>query len=134
MDSHTDIQTSVFIARLLGPVFLTAGFALLLDGKRFREILREFIDSPALLYFAGFLGLLGGLALVLTHNVWLISWRLLITVMGWVTLVRALATMFRPQWIVAAGRVYLEHPAYISGAAVLSWVLGFILSYFGYFA
>jgi len=128
------MPASIFIAELLGPVFIVGGIALLFKEKMFREILQEFIRSQALLYLAGFFGLLGGLALVLTHNVWVRDWRLIITLIGWLTIVRALVTIFRPQEIVAIGSKILEHRGYFFGAAVINLSIGLALSYFGYLA
>jgi hypothetical protein len=61
----------------------------------FRSILQDLMRSQALLYLAGFLGLLAGLALVLTHNVWVLDWQLIITLIGWVAIVRAVVIIFR---------------------------------------
>lgn len=128
------MTSSIFIAKLLGPLFIVAGIAFLLKAQMFREILQEFIRSPALLYLAGFFGLLGGLALVLTHNIWVLDWRLIVTLIGWVTIVRAVVTIFQPRWIVAAGSKLLDHRGYFSGAAVTNLIIGLVLSYFGYLA
>jgi uncharacterized membrane protein len=128
------MPTSIFIAKLLGPVFVIVGVALPLRAQAFRTILQEFIRSPSLLYFAGFFGLLGGLALVLTHNVWVLNWRLIITLIGWVTIVRAVVTILRPQIIVTIGSKLLRRRDIFFGAAALNVVIGLVLSYFGYFA
>jgi len=92
------MQTSIFIAQLLGPMFVVVGVALLAKPQMFRTILQEFIRSSTLLYLAGFIGLLGGMAMVLAHNVWVPNWRLIITLIGWITIVRAVITIFQPQW------------------------------------
>jgi hypothetical protein len=78
--------------------------------------------------------LLGGLALVLTHNVWALDWRLIITLIGWATIIRALVTIFQPQQIVAIGSKILERPRFFIGAAAVNLFIGLTLSYFGYFA
>ena len=44
---------------------------------------KEFLKSRALIYLAGVLTLIPGLALVLVHNVWAVDWRVLITLFGW---------------------------------------------------
>jgi uncharacterized membrane protein len=126
------MQASVFIAQLLGPMFVVAGVAFLVKPQMIRTILPEFLRSPTWLYLAGFLGLLVGMALVLTHRVWALDWRLIITVIGWLTLVRALITIFQPQWIVAAGDAMLAHRGIFVGAAVTELIIGLVLSYFGY--
>ena len=128
------MQTSIFIAKLLGPIFVLVGLAILLRPQMFRDLLQEFLKSPVLMYLAGFLGLLGGLALVLTHNIWALDWRLIITLLGWVSIVRATVTIFQPQQIVSVGSKLLEHRGIFFGAAVIDLVTGLVLSYFGYSA
>jgi uncharacterized membrane protein len=127
------MPASIFIAKLLGPIFVLVGAALLVKAQMFRGILQEFIRSQALLYLAGVLGLLGGLALVLTHNVWALDWRVIITLIGWIAIVRAVVTVFEPRLIVALGSKLLQHPGFFFGAAVVDLVIGIALSYFGYF-
>jgi len=128
------MDASIFIARLLGPMFVVVGIAILINRQRFQTILQEFIRSATWLYWAGFAGLLAGMTLVLTHNVWVLDWRVLITLIGWFTLVRALITIFQPQWIVAAGTAILGHFEVFLGAAVIDLIVGLVLSYFGYAA
>lgn len=128
------MQASIFIAQLLGPMFVVVGVALLFKPTMFRTMLPEFIKSPVWLYFAGFCGLLAGLALVLTHNVWTADWRLIITLIGWFTLIRALISIFQPQWIVEAGTAIMQNRGIFTGAAVLNLLIGMVLTYFGYTA
>jgi len=128
------MYTSFFIAKLLGPIFLLVGIALLTNPQTFRTLLQEFIESGVLMYLAGFLGLLGGLALVLTHNVWVLDWRLIITLIGWTSIVRAIVTIFLPQRIVSVGATLIENKSTFVVAAVVDLIIGGVLSYFGYLA
>lgn len=128
------MQTSLFLARLLGPMFALVGLALLLEPQRFCALLRAFIESPVLVYLAGFLGLLGGLALVLAHNLWSLDWRLLVTLVGWLALVRAVVAILRPQWIVSIGSRLLDRPAVFVAAGAIDLAIGLVLSYVGYAA
>ena len=43
----------------------------------------EFLRSRALIYLSGLLTMTAGLAIVLTHNVWVADWPVLITMLGW---------------------------------------------------
>jgi hypothetical protein len=126
------MQASMFLAQLLAPMFVVLGVALLVKRQMFEKILAEFIGSPTMLYLAGFFGLLGGMALVLTHNVWVLDWRLILTLLSWLTIVRALITIFKPQWIVTAGTAILAHRGFFVGAAVTNLIVGVVLGYFGY--
>jgi len=126
------MAASIFIARLLGPVLILIGLALLLRGEAFREILREFLASKALHYLAGVLGLLGGLALVLTHNVWTADWRVIITLIGWLAIVRAIVTIFWPDHLVALGNAMLRSRKAFPVSATIDILLGLVLCYYAY--
>ena len=47
------MQTSVFLARLIGPVMALVGISLLMNETAFRKMAMEFLRSPALIFFSG---------------------------------------------------------------------------------
>jgi len=129
------MQVSTFCAQLLGPMFIVLGIALLLKPGMFRDMLPQLIGSPLWLYFGGVLGLLVGLVLVLLHNVWVADWRIIITLFGWSSLIRALITIFKPQWVIAAGEAILRnYRGIFVVAGVADLLIGFVLTFFGYTA
>ena len=67
------MQTSLFLARLIGPTLLIIGISILLNREAFRTMAGEFIASRALIYVAGVLAFMPALALVLAHNIWVAS-------------------------------------------------------------
>jgi uncharacterized membrane protein len=71
---------------------------------------------------------------VLAHNVWVPNWRVLITLLGWLMLVRGAARiLFTDRVMEFAKTVVRNKRIYpISGAVV--GVLGLVLCYFGYLA
>src|SRR3974390_2389217 len=85
---QASVFASIFLARLLGPLLLLPGIGILLSPRVFRAMAQDVIGSVTLLYLFGLIDFAAGLAIVLTHNVWLLSWRVLITLIGWLLLVR----------------------------------------------
>jgi hypothetical protein len=77
------MQTSVFLARLIGPLFLAVGIGLITNAATYRKMAGEFLASTALVYLSGLLTMTAGLAIILNHNVWVADWRVLITILGW---------------------------------------------------
>ena len=75
------MQTSVFLARLIGPVMALVGISLLTNETAFRKMAMEFVRSPALIFFSGMILMPAGLAVVLSHNVWVLNWPLIITLL-----------------------------------------------------
>ncbi|HET7680661.1 MAG TPA: hypothetical protein VFK79_11060 [Xanthobacteraceae bacterium] len=128
------MQTSIFLARLLGPALLIAGVGILLNQRYYRGMTNEFIASRPLFYLASIIGVIAGLAIVLVHNVWVLNWRVLITLLGWLNLIRgALSILLPEQSFAFAGRTVAgQYMPRIGGAFAL--LVGLALSYFGYVA
>ena len=123
---------SIFLARLMGPVFLVVGAALLLNGAMFRALTQEFLDSDALIFLSGLITLPAGLAIVLTHNVWAADWRVLITILGWLMMVGGAVRLVAPRRAVAIGRTMLANPAALQISAGVNVLIGALLCFFGY--
>ena len=126
------MQRSIYLAKLIGPVFVAMGLGLLLNGGIFHALIGQFLQGYAFIYLSGLLTLPVGLALVLAHNVWVGDWRLIITVLGWLTAIGGVIRITVPQLVQSIGTAIFSHPQapMIAGIAVL--VLGAVLSYFGY--
>jgi len=128
------MQTSQFLAALIGPVYIAVGISVLANRATFNALVGEFLDSPALTFFAGLVTLPVGLAIVLTHNVWVADWRLLITLLGWLAALSGAVRLIAPHQAIALGRRTLTRPAAFQFSAAFYLALGILLSYYGYFA
>src|ERR1700730_14609976 len=114
------MTTSVFIARLIGPVMLTIGLAVFANQRACPDMAEEFLASRALLFLSGLLIMPMGLAIVLTHNVWA-DWRALITLFGWLNLIGGGVRLLAPDTVMRAGRAMLRRPYFTTIAAAI-WV------------
>ncbi len=77
------METSLFLARLMGPAAIVMGAAMLINPVNMREMANDFLEHRGLIFLAGILTLVAGLAIVLTHNVWVAGWPVIITIIGW---------------------------------------------------
>lgn len=127
------MNTSIFIARLIGPVMLVVASAIFLDTRGFRDMGKQLLSSRPLIFIAGMIPLVAGLTIVLTHNVWVKDWRVLITIFGWFAIfVGAFRIMFS-QVVSKNGARMIAKPATLPTVATVLGVLGCIFAYFGYF-
>ena len=126
------MTTSIFLARLIGPVALTIGIALLINRAGFRALANDFMASPALMFLAGVITLPAGLAIVLTHNVWTADWRVLITLLGWLALLSGIVRIVWPGATAAKGRRMLTNPMTLLAGAAIYIAAGAVLCFFGY--
>jgi len=126
------MQTSIFLAKLIGPVFLAVGIGLLMNAVVYRKLAEEFLGSAALIYLSGLLTMTAGMALILNHNVWAADWRVLITVLGWLAAIGGAARIIAPQGTQKIGRRIVASPAGLTVACVIWLAIGAVLCFFGY--
>src|SRR6202158_4537928 len=111
------MSTSVFIARLIGPVMLVIGLAVLTNQAACREMAEEFLASRALIFLSGLLIMPVGLAIVLTHNIWAADGRVMITLFGWANAIGGALRLVAPAYVTQTGRAMLKRPYFIPLAA-----------------
>jgi hypothetical protein len=126
------MSTSVFIARLIGPVMLVIGLAVFANQRAFRELAEEFLASRALIFLSGLLIMPVGLAIVLTHNIWPVDGRVMITLFGWLNAVGGAVRLFAPAYVMQTGRAMLKRPHSIKIAAAIWIVAGSLFCLFGF--
>mgnify|MGYP001553633918 CR=1 FL=1 len=127
------MSTSIFLARLMGPVILAAAVNLFLNGDGQRAMAREFIESPPLIYLSGILVMTAGLAIVLYHNVWTFDWRLLITLFGWLAAIGGAIRILFFRNVEKIGEAVLDSSWGMTAAGVVWLIFGAVLCFFGYF-
>ena len=129
------MTTSIFLARLLGPLLLLVGAGILFNPNAFRTMAGEVLRSVTLVYLFGLFDCAGGLAIVLTHNVWVASWPVLITIIGWLMFIRGALRILIPETVMAyAAKIVIRNQQFIPVAGVVTGLLGLIFCYFGYVA
>jgi hypothetical protein len=126
------MQTSIFLAKLLGPILALAGLAMLINRKELGALAQEFLRSRALFFLLGLVDFAVGLAIVLTHNVWAADWRVIITVLGWLLLVRGVVRTLIPEQVKPYGTKLLKNENLVIGSIAVLLGLGLVLCYFGY--
>ena len=126
------MQTSIFIAKLMGPILLAVGLSFLINEKSARAMAKDVFGSPGLIILFGIVDLLLGLVLVAIHNVWVMDWRVIITVLGWLSIVRGLVRILFAPYVMKNGPKMLKKEGVLMGIAIVMLILGAILSYYGY--
>jgi hypothetical protein len=126
------VNTSIFLAKLIGPLALALGFGVLFNRDAVRAVLDEFIRNRAILFLAGLITFPAGLAIVLTHNVWVADWPVIITIAGWLTALSGAIRLVAPEGAIRYGRRAYERPNGPLFSAAIWIALGAVLTFFGY--
>jgi hypothetical protein len=76
--------------------------------------------DPGLIFVSGILLFVAGLAIVRAHNIWTGGWPVLVTVLGWLTVLGGLLRMLFPTQLAAmVARVDQSSGRIIVGAGIL---------------
>ena len=128
------METSILLAKLMGPMLLVLGLFVAFNPAQIRRIGREFLDSDALIFLSGVLTLPVGLAIVVTHNVWVADWPVVITLFGWIAIIAGIARIALPATLKKVGETMLEKSSLITIPGALMAMLGGYLAMQGYLA
>ena len=125
------METSLIIAKILGPFYLIVAAGLLINQDVFRSLARETATSLDFLYFTGIISLLLGLLIVVIHNVWS-GWAVVITILGWIAIIRGAVRVIAPHKAKDfIGRFAASKNA-LTAAALVALALGAYFTAMGY--
>jgi len=125
------MDLSTFIAQLLGLIYVVVGFGILADQGRYRALFDDILRSPHFMYLSGLLSLIAGFLIVTFHSIWVKDWPLIITLIGWLALIKGMLILVTPKIVLRRARFWLQR---MQLAGMLTLVLGLILGYFGFVA
>ena len=98
----------------------------LINAAIYRQIIDELTESPALCYLGGILALFFGLFILNFNNAWTADWTVIITIIGWLSVVKGVLLIVFPN-------VYLHLSDWVrKGDAVMRY-MGIIYLLFGVF-
>ena len=103
------MNSSILLARLIGPYIIVIGASLMLNQKIFRQIMEDFPKNPSLVFITGLLTFVAGLATVLFHNIWVANWRVIITIFGWLVLIKGVLLVVFPAALIKTTKIYSEN-------------------------
>lgn len=124
---------SVFYAQVVGLWLFLIALAMIVHHGRFKKTVTETLSNGSLMTFSGLIGLGLGLLLVVSHNIWVPAWPVIVTLFGWFLLLQGLMRVFWPEIFAKIMKDLLAG----SGYTVMSWIwllVGLYLIYAGFFA
>jgi hypothetical protein len=95
-------------------------------------VAEEVVKSRVQLWLSGVLALTAGLAIVLSHNEWDLSWEVIITIIGWLAILHLLRLLIPQQIGDFLSRALARGPQVLTGVGVVALVVGAFLAWKGF--
>ncbi len=86
----------MFLGQLFGWLFVILGLIFLLKKNALVDVLKAY-EEKGFVIMSGYVSLLLGLPVVIVHNVWVSDWRVVVTILGWTTLIKGVARIGFPE-------------------------------------
>lgn len=97
-------NTSIFLAKFWGYYLIIFFVILTFNPKRIKQIFDDLKDDKFLIV-TSFIAIIIGLLNILFHNIWVLNWELIITLIGWMSLFIGLSLFIFPKRTV----IFLEY-------------------------
>lgn len=124
---------TVFFARFFGLYLIIGSLVYITRRQLILKALSQVFKQEAILLLSGLINLLLGLAVVVGHPIWVAGWPVLITLLGYLILLKGCFRLFVPPQTDARFVLRVlqgDNPMYISLVALL---LGLLFTYEGFF-
>ena len=125
---------TVFLSRLFGLYYILVALSMFLHKQTDVQTVTALIQNAPVMFVVGIFTVIGGLAMVLGHNIWSGgAVAVVVTLIGWIILIKGLLFLFLPaekeaQFFLT--RLHYEQLFYLYVA--ISVVLGIYLTYGGF--
>lgn len=108
------MSTSMTIAYLLLPLFALITISAIINPKRYKQVLKDSVEHPALMYIMSIVTIVGGTAIIMYHNVWTNDRTTTITIVGWMMILKGSIRLLFPKtaehmmlWAANKNTIYL---------------------------
>ncbi|HEY4512314.1 MAG TPA: hypothetical protein VJH63_01485 [Candidatus Paceibacterota bacterium] len=123
------MEISIFLAKVIGLVSLISAGAVLVRYRKNLSIEKEAVSNPALAALAGYAILILGTLLVVSHSVWTLDWRIVITILGWLVFLKGIGRIFFPEAVIRMIERKQKNYWFILGEIVMLLVSIYLLYY-----
>lgn len=91
------MDISIFLARVFGIYFIIMGFLLFVKSNYSLQIIRDFYQNPVLVFAIAWITCILGILVVVSHSIWELNWKILITLLGYLTLLKGIMHLYIPK-------------------------------------
>lgn len=126
------MENSILLAQLLGPYLAIVGVGIFLNPKNCQQVAHEYSQSAALIYFGGILAVFFGLLIILFHNNWVANWTVIITLLGWLGLIKGACLIIVPEKMKKFAERYQGSTRPLTIQALIVLAIGVFLMMKGY--
>lgn len=127
------MEITIFLAKVIGWYFVIMSLFVLFRQEATKSVVMDILAQRALMFFIAIVSLILGLMLVVGHNLWVMGWPVIITLVAWLVLISGILRLVAPELSIKIAQWWLINRVYLRVAAVIYLLIGIYLLYRAYF-
>jgi hypothetical protein len=126
------MQPVVFIARLVGPLFVVLGLGCLINQQVYADMIGQAVLVPVLISLSGIMTFTAGVATLNGYCAWTADWRVIITIFGWLLVIAGVIRIALPTVAAVTAMSVYSGPFAVMIVGIVLLIIGAYLSFEGY--
>lgn len=126
------MEISLFLAKALGLFYYIVGAGMILNARNLKLAIRDYMNTPTAYFLGGLCALIIGVLMVISHNIWTLDWRLLVTLLGWMGMLKGIIWGLFPRWISKEEKEWMLNDKLYAFACLVIFSIGLFLCYKGF--
>lgn len=118
---------SIILAKIFGIYFLALGIAFIINPKSLKDIYPKVMNDEGFLMLGGIFAILIGATVISIHNLWTLHWPVIITILGWWSLIKGFALLADPRFVTLFSFVQNRSETFYRTLSCFYLVLGLLL-------
>lgn len=125
------MELSLLLAKVIGISLMVISMALLVNKKGV-DLLFSIYSHTEVVFITGIVEVFLGVLLIINHNIWTFDFRVVITIIGWILLLRGLGRTFFPGRVPAMLRKFKKMIWIFTPLLIFIFLIGAYLTYSGF--
>ena len=125
------METSILIAKIISVIYLSFGVGLLFNTSFYKKGIEKLLDSAEFMMLGGIMAIIIGIVIIEFHNNWIKNWTVIITLIGWIALIKGILLLAFPKSMVFFKPMFQFKNLY-KFLAPLVILFGLVFAYFGF--
>lgn len=126
-------MNTIFLATVMGWFLVIVSLFILIKFEQVQLILTNVLSQRGLFFVVAIFTLILGLLMVVSHNLWVMGWPVVVTILSWLVLISGLIRLFCFDYMYKMANLFLAHPHNMRIASIIFLVVGLFLLYHVYY-
>lgn len=126
------MDVSKFLSKVFGLYEIIISIAMMMNMNHFITDIEAMMNNGPLMLYIGCITVIMGLLLVVSHNIWMWEWRVLVTIVSWIVLLKGVSILLFPHALDPVTIQFLENNPFAWSVAGFDLLLGLLFCYFGF--